>query len=52
MKRPRDWAAEIVELPTKEERRAALQRVPEHLQGMVKTHVQNTWTLRKQGGRG
>lgn len=52
MKRPRDWAAEIAALPTREQRRAALLRVPTHWQAMVRTHVQNFWTLKQQGGRG
>lgn len=46
-KRPRHYAAEIEVMKTKEERAAALAEVPEHLQGLVETHVKNTFALRK-----
>ena len=42
-KRPRQWAHEICQLPTREERRAHLNKVPEHLRAMVETHVRNAF---------
>lgn len=50
MKRPREYAAEIVELNNREERRRALVKVPAELQEMVKTHVQIFWALRQRRG--
>ena len=50
MKRPREYAAEIVELNNREERRQALAEVPAELQEMVKTHVQIFWALRQMRG--
>ena len=51
-KRPRQYAAEIVKLKTKEERRAALERVPAVHRETVVTHVTNTlllaWHWRKR----
>lgn len=52
MKRPREYAAEIAALPSRAQRQEALAKVPQHLQAMVKTHVQNFWTLKQKGGRG
>lgn len=52
MKRPREYAAEIVELNNLEERRQALAKVPAELQEMVKTHVKTFWALRQKGGTG
>lgn len=43
--KPRDMAHKISLLKTKEERRAALEQVPEEWRELVKTHVQNTLTL-------
>lgn len=52
-KRPRHYAAEIIQLDTLEQRRQALEKVPAHLQEHVKTHVRNFWALRhRKGGRG
>lgn len=45
--RPRDYAEEIIHLPTKEERQTALKEIPEHLQKIVKIHVANAFMLRK-----
>lgn len=41
--RPRHFAAQIVAMATKEERRAALEQVPEHLRALVRTHVEIAW---------
>lgn len=38
---PRNIAARIAKLKTREERRAALETVPPELRGIVKTHVTN-----------
>lgn len=46
--RPRQFAQQIANLPTKEARRRALEEVPEHLRDMVRTHVELTWE-RKHG---
>ena len=43
MKWPRQLAAEIVALPTREERRAALAEVPEHLREWVALYVTRAW---------
>lgn len=40
---PRQYAAQIVKLETKDERRAALAQVPEHLRALVRTHVEIIW---------
>ena len=45
-KRPRHYAAEILKLKTKEERRAALDSVPEHLRDLVRKHVQAAYDRR------
>lgn len=50
MKRPREYAAEILELKTREERRQALEKVPENVREMVRKHVQAFWTLRQERG--
>lgn len=44
-KRPRDYAADIAHLATREERRAALEAVPPDQRDLVKTHVINTLSL-------
>lgn len=44
-KRPRHYAAEIMGLKTVKERRDALAKVPENLQGFVETHVRNNFAL-------
>lgn len=46
-KRPRQWAAEIAELPTLEERRERLKLVPEEQLPLVKTHLKNFWGRKK-----
>jgi len=45
-KRPRHYAAEILKLKTKEERRAALDSVPREYQDMVRKHVQAAYNRR------
>ena len=47
-KRPRQYAAEIAELPTREERAAALARVPQHLQALTAEHVKTVFESRKR----
>jgi hypothetical protein len=37
---PRQWAAEIMALPTKEERREMFNQVPKHLQELVWAHCE------------
>lgn len=39
-KPPRAYAAEIMEMKSREERRAALEAVPAHLRMTVRTHVE------------
>lgn len=41
--RPREYAAQILQLRTREERNAALREAPEHLQGLVRKHCEITW---------
>lgn len=50
-KKPRDYAHDIAKLKTREERRAALEKVPPIMQGIVKTHVTNTLSLVKHWQR-
>lgn len=40
---PREYAARILALRTKEERQQALSEVPEALRELVKKHVQIAW---------
>ncbi|WP_394243942.1 hypothetical protein [Halopseudomonas laoshanensis] len=40
---PRHYAAQIAALPTKAERQAALEQVPEEWRDLVKTHVRIAW---------
>jgi len=42
----------IMSLETREQRREALNQVPEHLQGLVRKHVENVYELRKIRGTG
>ena len=42
-KRPRNFAEEILQLKTREERLAALQNVPEGMRGLVQSHVEATF---------
>ena len=46
-KAPRHYAEQILELQTREERNRALQQVPEHLQGIVRRHVENAFIKKK-----
>lgn len=41
--RPRKYAAQILDMQTIEERRAALAQVPEHLRDLTRTHVEIAW---------
>lgn len=45
-KRPRHWAAEILNLPTREQRRERLQQVPEHLRDWVADYVKTEFELK------
>jgi hypothetical protein len=47
-RRPRHYAAEIMEMRKLEDRRAALGLVPSHLQDMVKDHLTHAFALRKR----
>ncbi len=47
MKPARVYAGEIKKLKTREERVAALAKVPEHLRPLVKTHVTNAMMMNK-----
>jgi hypothetical protein len=44
-KRPRHWAAEIAALPSIEQRREALKKVPPEFAEIVKTHLRNTFFI-------
>ena len=46
-KRPRHYIAEIMELKTREERKEALDRVPEEYREWVRKSVTNFFELRK-----
>lgn len=46
-RRPRQYAAEIVAMPTSGERAAALERVPEHLREWVRDLVEDYFWRRK-----
>ena len=39
-RRPRSYAGDIIQLRTRVERKAALGRVPAHLQALVRRHVE------------
>jgi hypothetical protein len=45
-KRPRHYAQEIVKLKSREERKAALEKVPEEYRAMVKVHVETYFLMR------
>ncbi len=45
--RPRHYAERIMTLKTKEERKAALEQVPEEYRKLVETHVRNAFMRRK-----
>ncbi len=40
---PREFARQIVAMSTREERKAALLEVPEHLRELTKSHCLNAW---------
>jgi len=42
---PRQYAADIVKLKSRDERRAALERVPPIYRDMVRRHVENTLSV-------
>lgn len=46
--RPRQYAAEILALTTKAERRAALSQVPDHLREWVAEYVRQAWSRRDE----
>ena len=46
-KRPREYADEIISLPTIECRKKALAEVPENIRELVKRHVVNAFMIRK-----
>jgi len=46
-KRPRHYANEILNITDVKDRRAALDLVPEHLQSLVKKHVEIQFELKK-----
>lgn len=41
--RPRQYAAQILQLKTREERNAALLQVPEEWRDLVRKHCETTW---------
>jgi hypothetical protein len=45
--RPRHYARDICKMATREERAAALERVPENYRDMVKLHVTITFAINK-----
>lgn len=47
MKWPRHYAAEIVELKTVEQRREAIELVPDLYKELVKTHIKIQWEKKK-----
>jgi len=51
---PRQLAAQIAELKTLQERREALEKVPEHFKPIVKTHLRIKWQrdAASKGARG
>lgn len=51
-KRPRQYAQEIMNMDTVEQRRDALKAVPKNLRGMVRLHVENAFRVRTVIGRG
>jgi hypothetical protein len=49
---PRQYARQIVAMQTKEQRRSALEEVPEHLRDLVRTHVEIAWNHPKGNTNG
>ena len=45
---PRSHAAEILKLPTREQRQERLKLVPDKWKLLVETHVRNAYELRKK----
>ena len=50
MKWPRVYAAEIMSETSREKRLLMLEKVPDHLQALVKRHVEIAYELRKSVG--
>ncbi len=46
-KRPRQYAAEYVKLPTKRERAALLSQVPDNFRPIVESHVRNHFARKR-----
>lgn len=44
---PRQYAAHVLRGRTRDERQKRLGRVPEHLQGLARAHVETTWGRRR-----
>ena len=44
---PRHYAEEILALTNKDDRKKLLEQAPEHLQPLIKQHVTNQFSLRK-----
>lgn len=51
-KRPRHYAAEIMEFPTRKQRADALDKVPAEWREMVKKHVEIMFNLKKGKSNG
>ncbi|MFP6861260.1 hypothetical protein [Pseudomonas sp.] len=49
---PRQYARQIVAMQTKEQRRSALEEVPEHLRDLARTHVEIAWNHPKGNTHG
>ncbi len=49
---PREYARLILAMQTKEDRRAALAAVPEHLRELTRTHVEIAWNHPKGNTNG
>ena len=47
-KRPRHYAAEILALPSREDRQAAIDQVPEHYREWVMLYVRMWWHKREE----
>lgn len=50
--RPRQYARQILGMKDKEERQAALARVPEHLQALTRKHVEIAWDQQQRTQHG
>lgn len=50
--RPRQYASQILGMKTKEERQAALARVPTHLQALTRKHVEIAWEQQQRTQHG